>query len=118
MGTGGPVAAATRLDIATAPLQLLANDAKERDAGERSERENARGFFELDNRAARDRQWFPTVHGQEHGMIPFTYFDFDDGVFIHDDRAIGQHVRTNRRDDKRARFRRDDRTAGGKRIGR
>ncbi len=89
-------------NIASAPLQLLADDAKEGDSRQRGQRQHPARFLDFDDAASIDVQRLSAVHGEKNRIFPLGHFDLDDRAFVHDDRAIGQDVRTNWRDHKRA----------------
>ena len=57
------------------------------------------------------------VEGQEGRLVALGEIEFDARGIGNDQRAVGQHVRTDRSDDESVEGRMDDRAAGGERIG-
>src|SRR5437764_15402466 len=89
---------ASPLDVAAAPFQFLPNDAEERYAGQGSEWQDVAGLFNLDPRAGFNPQWLAAIYGEKDRIFALGYFDLDDRVLVHNDRAIGQDMGANRRD--------------------
>src|SRR6266480_5339048 len=101
-----------RLNVAPAPLKLLPNYAEERCVGQRGQWKRFLCFADGDDRFALNMDGSAAVQRQVNGIIGMTRFDFDNRSIRDNDRAIGENVRANRRDDEHPRLRVENRSSG------
>src|SRR5436190_13282859 len=106
-----------RLNVAPAPFKLLPNYAKERCVWQRGQWKRFLCFPDGDDRSTLNMDGSAAVQRQVNGIIGMTRFDFDHRSIRDNDRAIGENVRADRRDDEHPGLRVENRSSGRQRIG-
>src|SRR3982750_585007 len=87
-------------DVAPAPLQLLPDYGKERCVGQRGQR---KGFLRLangDDRFAFHVDRSAAIEREVHWIVRMTRFNFDDRFVRDNNRAVGENMWANRRNDE------------------
>src|SRR5215475_3032298 len=101
-----------RSDVAPAPLKLLPDYAEERSIRQGSQWKRFLPFADSNDRSALDVDGSAAVQRQVNWIIGMTRFDFDDRSIRHNDRAVCENVRANRRYDEYPRLRIENRPSG------
>src|SRR5438046_1729083 len=104
------------LHIAPTPFQFLPDNVEERNVRQRGQWQGLLCLSNVDSRPSLHPDWLAAVQGQKNRIIWVAHFNLDDRCFCHDNRAVREDVRTNRRNNEDPRFRIENWSAGCKRI--